>query len=148
MTYLNFAKTRLQKNGYKLTTPRLFVLGVLEKSKKPLNAYEIVKKISAKKSTIEPSTAYRILEVYEKLDLVHFNKEVQGYTICQDWTCSNQKHCHHQFTCSRCEQITEFHIEDQNFLKTLKTKFKDFLIQSHYFEFSGLCKSCTKPQTK
>ncbi|MEK7672885.1 MAG: Fur family transcriptional regulator [Patescibacteria group bacterium] len=131
----------LQKAGYRVTEPRLKVLEILGESKKPLNAYEICEKT---KSNLDVSTVYRILEVFKKLKVLHFVKDKKGYILCQESECKNDKHCHHQFVCQKCEETTEMHLDDQEFLKSIEDKFKDVLFASHYFEFSGVCGNCRK----
>jgi Fe2+ or Zn2+ uptake regulation protein len=139
MNFTQFATNELEKAKYRITQPRLKVLEILAKAKNPLNAYEIA--VSFKNYKMDVSTVYRILEVYRKLGLVHFIKG-QGFTACKDWECNDKNHCHHQFVCKKCDNVTEVHLEDKDFLETLKTKLAGFSLEDHYFEFSGLCKNC------
>ena len=142
MEFIEFSKSVLKENGYRLTKPRLAVLQSLEKTKTPLNAYEIAETVRQAGQAIDTVTVYRILEVFDKLELTH--KSARGYMPCQDFQCGQSEHCHHEFTCNKCNKSQEIHITDQNLINQINTQFKGILINSHYFIFSGLCKSCNE----
>lgn len=140
MTLTDYAGKVLKEGGYRLTSTRLAVVKRLATTKKPLSAYEIAQKIRAGKENIDTVTVYRILEVYEKLGLVH--KTRQGYMPCGEFKCQEPEHCHHQFVCEKCHKAQEIHFSDRDFVAELGRKFSNLLIQSHYFEFSGFCAKC------
>ena len=139
MDFKKYVIKALKEANYRITEPRKKVLEVLLKSKKPLNPYKIAEKMG--KSEADISTIYRILEVYENLGIVHQIRS-QGYTTCQGFECAENTHCHHQFVCKNCKSVSEVHLEDKDFLESLKSKLKGFKLLDHYFEFSGLCKTC------
>lgn len=138
MKYLEFAEKTLKDAGYRITAPRKNVLEVLNNADEALNAYAIAEKIKG----ADVSTVYRILMVLKDLELVHFVKQVQGYVKCGDHSCQESAHCHHQFVCESCGSTKEMHIDDREFLGSLKKNFSDLMIRGHYFEFLGLCKKC------
>lgn len=142
MKFIEYAETVLRHSDYRLTKPRQLVLEVLNSANSPLNAYDISNDIKERGDLVDVSTVYRILEVYKRLGLVHFVRELQGYVRCQDFSCNLQTHCHHQFVCRSCSKVTEVHVTDAAFLNTLKKQFKQFLLESHYLELAGLCNSC------
>lgn len=142
MTYVDYAKKLLKERRCRLTTTRISLLENLSVIKEPMNAYGLAKKIQESGEKIDTVTIYRILSVLEKLKLVH--KVANGYMPCQDFTCNNKKHCHHHFICSQCGDVTEVHLDDESFLQGIKKKFSSLLINSHNFEFSGLCTKCKK----
>lgn len=130
----------LKKHGHRLTKPRIEVFSVLEKSKKSLNPYDIAEKICESGGDINTVSVYRILDVYEKLGIVH--KSRAGYSVCKELECEDSDHCHHQFVCEECEEVKELHFSDCEFDKHFKEKFSGLVVKSHYFEFSGLCEKC------
>jgi Fe2+ or Zn2+ uptake regulation protein len=144
MNFKEFAVNKLKENGLKITNARCCVLDILGKSKKSLNAYEIAALSKKMKLSIDTSTVYRILEAYQKLGLIHFVKEQNGYLCCKDFECNKQKHCHHQLVCEKCHKVEEIHLDDTDFLKSIRAKNPKFQIQNHYFEFLGKCSSCNK----
>ncbi len=133
-------ETILKKHGYRLTKPRIAVFSILRESRRSLNPYEISKQICRSGDDINTVTVYRILDVYEKLGLVH--KTRSGYTICDKLDCEDHNHCHHQFVCEGCEDVVELHFSDCEFAKYFAEKFSGLVVKSHYFEFSGFCKNC------
>jgi Fe2+ or Zn2+ uptake regulation protein len=137
MTYLEYAKEILLKNNYKLTSPRLLVIEILESSDISQNAYEIAEKIK----TIDVVSVYRILDLFKKLHLIHETSEGK-FIACQKFDCTNVKHCHHQFVCSSCHKTEEIHINDRLFISKLTKMFPKILINSHDFRFEGLCAKC------
>lgn len=143
MTFIEFAQDVLKRNKYKLTGARILVLEVLNKAEKPMNAYDIAEAVKGSKGKVDTSTVYRMLEVFKELGLVHFVREVQGYVRCQDFSCHQQTHCHHQFVCRSCAVVKEVHLTDQDFLNALKKQFKQFSVEAHYLELSGLCEACS-----
>ncbi len=142
MNYKDHALKILKENTMKITATRCVVLDILAKSRQSLNAYEISALAKKLKMKINTSTVYRILESFQKLNLVHFNKEQNGYLACQELNCHEKTHCHHQFVCKTCHKVEEIHLDDIDFIKSIRTKNPKFQIQNHYFEFFGQCASC------
>ena len=139
MQCIELAEKQLQKKGYRMTGPRKKVLLIIANSKIPMGAYEIREKI---KNTIDISTIYRILYVFEKEGFIH-RMQNQKFVHCQASSCNNCNHCHHQFICSNCSQIEEIHIDDQNFIHDIQKKYPHINIQNHSLELSGYCSECT-----
>jgi len=140
MKYIEHSKMLLKNQGYRLTEARCGVLKVIDESMLPLNAYGAAEAVRANGNAVDTVTVYRILEVLEKLKLVH---QVRGgYMACRDFECLNSEQCHHQFVCEQCKTVKEIHISDADFLGEINKKFPDLNFQSHYFEFSGLCGTC------
>lgn len=144
MKYTNYAIESLKGNGLKITKTRCCVLEILALSKRSLNAYEISAQAKKMKVKIDTSTVYRILQTYQKLGLVHFVKEQNGYLACKEFACHEKKHCHHQFVCKKCHKVQEIHLDDTAFIRSIKAKTPGLEIQNHYFEFLGQCAACNK----
>ena len=122
MNFKEYAISKLKKNGLKITNTRCCVLEILSKSKKSLNAYEIAAQSKKVKIPLDTSTAYRILATFQKLGLVHFIKEQNGYLCCQDFECDKVAHCHHQLVCKKCHKVEEIHLDDTAFIKSIRRK--------------------------
>lgn len=132
---------KLKQHGYRLTKPRKLVVKALKGTKVPLNAYQIQEKIQKEGDSIDVVTVYRILEVFEDLKMIHRHSK-GGFLPCKTPDCEDEDHCHHQFTCDKCHEVTEIHVEDDAFIERLNNKFKSINIQSHHFEFEGICAKC------
>jgi len=137
------AQKTLQTAGYKLTKPRLLIIESLAKTKTPLNAYEIAKILNKKAKSIDIASVYRTLKILKETDLAHETSQGK-FIACQKPSCQNQKHSHYQFICKTCQQTTEIHIDDSSFLSKIQKLFPEISIQSHNFQFSGLCPNCKK----
>ena len=139
MDYQDYSIGVLKGAGYRITDPRRLVLMALSEASGPMNAYDIERKTDG---ALDVSTAYRILEVFQQLKLVHFVKDLQGYIACKNFGCKNLSHCHHQFVCKSCDGVSEVYIDDHKMIEDLKQKMADFKIDDHYLEFSGTCSQC------
>lgn len=144
MLFKEHAIKALKEEGLRITNARTAVLDILNHAVKSLNAYEISDLCEKEGVKADVSTVYRILDVYKRLNLVHFVKETRGYLSCKKISCSDKEHCHHQFVCDKCKEIKEIHVNDSAFMEVLKAQFKKLKIQNHYFEFSGWCENCNK----
>jgi len=126
-------KTKLRSIGFRVTDPRIQLLGILEKSGcKPQTADEI--RVLSK---LDKVTVYRTLESFVEAKLVQkveFGDGVTRYEI---------KHGHHHhIVCTKCGAVTDVDncLEDGK-VKALETK-TGFTISSHALEFFGLCRRC------
>lgn len=140
MNYQEFAQSHLQKNGYKITRPRAVIISALDKSKNPYNPYELSSYLESCGEKVDTVTIYRVLELFLQLNLVH--KVDNKYIACSEFSCTNHKHCHHQFICNQCKGVSEIHVNDASFIKKLSQSYPQISITEHRFQFSGLCKSC------
>jgi len=140
MTYSDYAKKTLLQNDHKLTAPRILIMELLERSDVPQNAYGIAKSLNKK---IDVVSVYRTLSLFKKLNLIH---EVSGgkFIACRKFDCTNSAHCHHQFVCTSCHKTEEIHVNDKSFIKKLARMFPKLSINSHSFQFGGLCEKCKK----
>ena len=137
MEYLNTAIQVLEKNGFKITTPRKLVLQALQDTDQAVSPYDLQKTIG-KQVDLNHVTIYRILEVLQDLHLVH--KVANGGFI----KCSipDIKGCHHFLICNSCGLTKEF-VEEEHSHPHLPAELeKQFVITNHTYELSGTCKTC------
>ncbi len=136
---LNIAQQYCELNGHRYTKPRQLVLTVLLSEKKPLGAYEVLKKLSELMPNPKPQTVYRALDFWLEHGFVHCIDSLKAYIAC----C----HEHHvgqaQFLiCHRCAYVKELTCPIN--LKPAATEAKkiNFQINSTIVEIKGLCQSC------
>ena len=128
-----------KKNKWRLTEPRLEVLRIISISKKPIKAYDILKKLANKIKNPKPPTAYRAIEFWQKHNFIHRIESLNAYTAC------SHKHVHEnvQFLiCDDCGKVIESHSQDiSQFLKnsTEKNTFKPIRWN---LEINGICNQC------
>ena len=114
-----------KKNNIKLTKERKEVYELL---KEP----QTVKDIINKKININPSTIYRIIEIFLKTNLIEeelFDNQIY-YKI------KNDEHVHY-IKCIKC------HKKEKLNLCPIK-KIKGFEIIDHKIELNGICEKCKK----
>jgi Fur family ferric uptake transcriptional regulator len=119
------------------TGPRVAVLSVLLRARRPLTAYQIAAKLSHK--TPNKTTIYRTLESFLSAGLVHkaFLQERTWYFELSH-NCTEDQ-CHPHFTCTNCGNI---HCLTEISLPMAKSPYKGFIIGRQRTQFEGLCPKC------
>lgn len=139
-SYKDLAVQKLQKQGFKLTKPRLMLLELLAKTDKALSPYDMKDLLAKQKIKADVVTIYRILEVLEENSLVHKILSLGRFTKC----CleEEQSDCHHYLICQNCHKIEEISGDDLEKLEVKVAKQTGFKIISHNLELTGLCSKC------
>jgi Fur family ferric uptake transcriptional regulator len=127
----------LVDNNLKITTGRLAVLDVLSRSHGPV-AIETIKADPA--LDINPTTIYRILEIFVQKGIVYQTDFRDGKAYFE-----LQRHHHHHVVCTNCgiKEDIALCIEKQIPHATRNLKKFD-TIQSHMLEFFSICRTCKK----
>ena len=133
---INFCKD----NGHRVTNPRIEVLKIISKSKKPIKAYDILEKLGKKIINPKPPTVYRAIEFWEKFNFVHKIESLNAFTACE----ADHLHEGSQFLiCDDCGVAIESHLCDlPNILKQI-SKQNTFKTLRWKLEISGLCNQCS-----
>lgn len=120
------------------------VLALLEKSAKPLTAYEVLDKLR-KHGIKAPPTVYRALETLIGLGLVHRIETLNAFVACHEHEGENH---HAQFAvCRECGTVDEIHDAQLSLaIKKLATSLK-FHIERQMLEVMGLCNKCAGAST-
>lgn len=167
--YIEFALAELKKAGLKITKPRKMMVELLASSDKAFTPYEMRDTLKGKGINADVVTIYRVLEVLERMSLVHKVMALGRYIRCltsqenQDKTqesedkVSNQNkslnhkdssrhknssRCHHYLLCKKCRKVEEIEGENLHALEQKIQKEKKFQIEEHYLEFIGICAAC------
>lgn len=127
----------LRKSGHRATGPRIAILTLLKKERRPMSAQEI---IDASKGTIDPSTIYRTLAslkekgIVRQVDLRHHHAHYEF---------SDPSYQHH-LICTRCGKIEGVKHDDvATFEHAVLRGAKQFAeITTHALTFYGVCKKC------
>ena len=120
---------RLTKAGHKLTAPRKLIAGWLTRHKGIFSVSEIRKKLTE----LDKVTAYRTLELFCSLDLIHNVLSLHGE---QHYEIHEQKKHHHHAICEGCEknECIPCNIPSK--------KLSSFKKIHHSLVFTGLCNTC------
>ena len=138
MTFFKDAVQQLKKQHYKITGPRLAVLKILSESDTSLSAYEIQKQLS-KTLPVNVVTVYRVLEVLERLKIIHHIHIRDGYVRCRF---KQRSGCHYFAVCRQCGCVMEFLHASPCLLKTIVPRQLPFKQLTHLTEISGICERC------
>jgi Fur family ferric uptake transcriptional regulator len=112
---------------------------ILSKSKKPLSASALHKKLVSQSYKVNLVTVYRILETFHTLGIVHQHPCDGSYSLCS----LPGENGHHAFLhCTQCGKIEE--VCDELLCKAEHAIAKKAHFQpiKHISELTGLCASC------
>ena len=128
----------LQRQGLRLTRPRLAVLEVLAASSEHLKVAEVHRRARRIDSRIGLASVYRTMVLLERLRIVkhvHMDHRHRHYApITED-------HGHH-LVCNGCGLVVEFSdCQLERLTRTLARR-TQFRIEGHCVEFFGRCRAC------
>lgn len=138
-TLLDKAQKHCEAHGYRFTEPRERVLKILMEAKKPLGAYEVLKRLSSEIDNPKPPTVYRAIQFWHQEGFIHSIDSLKAYIACL--------HGHHigqaQFLiCHQCNFVKEMDYEIDLTLVTAKAQKIRFNIHNCTIELKGLCAIC------
>jgi Fur family zinc uptake transcriptional regulator len=138
MSFVETSTEILRKKDYKITGPRVAVLSALEKAEIPLSAYDIEERIP-KGIPVNVVTVYRVLEIFEKLGIVHRVHTREGYVRCDF---EGREGCHYFAVCDKCGRASEFVIGKCTIGKIIPRNLP-FKNLKHLSEIAGICDCCS-----
>ena len=131
--------TVLRDNGFRLTSPRWLVWSVLRGAGGHLTADEIAKQVNQADPTVNISSIYRSLTLFEDLDLVR--ESHLGIDDSARWEIAHPDD-HFHMVCQRCGSV-DHHVGE------LVGQIRDHLGDHHDFEaaeidlvVTGICGRC------
>ena len=128
-----------ETNKHRLSLPRLEVLKIINSSKKPIKAYEILDQLGQKIPNPKPPTAYRAIEFWLKHNFIHRIESLNAYSACN----SDHLHSGSQFLiCDDCGDVIESHLCELPSPLKNSTEKVSFIPKKWNFEISGICKKC------
>ena len=128
------------KHNFQLTTPRKYVLKIIVESKKPIKAYEILKKLGKVLVNPKPPTVYRAIEFWQKNNFIHRIESLNSYFAC------DAQHLHNgsqYLICDDCGKVIESHICELPEMIKDKLKNKTFTPLKWNLEINGTCNECS-----
>lgn len=128
---------RMRLAGYKLTSPRLAVLGVLDETDEHLTRAQVLARVQAANPAIGRATVYRTLDLLIRLGVVrpiYLGNQIVCFTRADRG--------HHHLICSDCGQVVEFDECTVGELQDVLARRLNFDIRGHLLEFYGLCGQC------
>jgi Fur family ferric uptake transcriptional regulator len=132
----------LREAGYKITTPRLTILDILENCGGHITAAELLAQVEARDPSIGRASVFRTLDLMIKLGILWTS--VQGGSTVHYMLMPNGHH--HHFICTGCQKRIEF---DDCGLGTLIANLEaryGVKIEGHLLELYGTCADCRAQQ--
>jgi len=142
--YQEIVLQELKKSDFKITAPRLVVIELLAESDTALTPYEMRDILMKRGVKADVVTIYRVLEVLEKLGFVHKVNSLGRFVKCHSGDLKSSSKCHHYLLCRVCYKVEEVEGEDLHKLEEKIQRERDFKVETHYLEFSGVCSDCQK----
>lgn len=132
-----------KQHSVTMTALRKDVLAILLKAKKPMGAYDVLKKLKTVRPNAEPPTVYRVLDFFVENKIIHRIESNSTYVCCEiDHTQCKKSIL---FICKSCNSSNEY-VADSLVNDLIKLgKKHSFYIQnldSSPIEVPGLCESC------
>ncbi|MCU0481798.1 MAG: transcriptional repressor [Anaerolineae bacterium] len=132
---------RLRDAGYKLTTARATVLGVIETHEGHMTSAEILDEVSKRDSSIGRASVFRTLDLLTRLAIIRptytSGSATPTYVLMPDGH-------HHHIVCVQCHQTIEFEDCGLGVLsERLEAEF-GVKLTGHLLEFYGVCGDCSE----
>ena len=132
---------RLRDAGYKLTTARATVLGVIESHEGHMTSAEILEAVAGRDATIGRASVFRTLDLLTRLAIIRptytAGSSTPTYVLMPDGH-------HHHIVCVQCHQTIEFQDCGLGVLgERLEHEF-GIKLTGHLLEFYGVCTDCNE----
>jgi Fe2+ or Zn2+ uptake regulation protein len=139
MNYVAEACDRLRAEGLRVTGPRTRVLELLDGEHRALSPYEIRDHLGRDRIRMDVVTIYRVLEVLERLGLVHRVYRTGGYVRCRR---RDLDHHHHHLVCTGCGRVAEITGDRLDEVMNRAETDSGYRVAGHILELYGLCGTC------
>lgn len=126
----------LKQKGLKITTPRLAVLEIFQKSKeRHLSAEDVYKEALSKDGDLGLATVYRVLTQLSEVGLLAATNFETGKTTFE----LNEGGHHDHLVCLSCGSVIEFNDEAIESRQELIAKKHGFRLINHSMALYGVC---------
>lgn len=129
----------LKNNKIKVTFARKVILQILNEADTAVSADYIYEKCCEGNYSINLSTVYRTLEVFEEKAIVEkfdLGDRKYNYSIIKE-------HHNHTIECNMCHKAIELECPFKMLEEIIKSK-TGFTMMEHEIHIKGVCKSCQK----
>ncbi len=132
----------LKKQNIKVTKPRVAIYEILDHELQGVEADYIYNKCLKENITLNLSTVYRTLDLFEEKHLI------ERYDLGEKkYNFSLIRHGHHHIVvCESCEKVVNLDCPMKQ-IEDLITKETGFHLTEHHLELKGVCKECMENQS-
>lgn len=128
----------LRNAGYKLTSPRLTILSLLEESGGHITSAELLALVEQHDPSIGRASVFRTLDLMTRLGIIWAS--VQGGSTIH-YVLMHGGH-HHHIICTNCKKLIEFeNCRLGTLIASLEAEY-GVQVEGHLLELYGLCKDC------
>jgi Fur family ferric uptake transcriptional regulator len=128
----------LRDAGYKLTSPRLTILDLLEQSGGHITSAELLSLVEERDPSIGRASVFRTLDLMTKLGIIWAS--VQGGSTIHYMLMPGGHH--HHIICTNCNKLIEFaDCKLGNLIAGLEKEY-GVQVEGHLLELYGRCKNC------
>ncbi len=131
--------TRLKEAGYKLTTARATVLGVIQHLGGHVTSGQVLEEVAKTDATIGRASVFRTLDLLTRLGIIRptyiESSQTPSYILLPNGH-------HHHIICTNCNRVIEF---DECHLESVARELEARLnvkLTGHLLEFYGECADC------
>ena len=133
----------LREHGYRLTSPRWFVWSVLRSATGHLTADEVTERVHDADPTVDRSSVYRSLTIFEELDLVR--RSDLGIDESARWEIAHPDDEFH-LVCRSCGSVTHHAGELVAQIRLHLHHDHDFIADGINLVITGECADCSEAQ--
>jgi Fe2+ or Zn2+ uptake regulation protein len=133
----------LKDHGIKVTKPRVAIYEILEQELQGIEAEKIYHRCLEAKLSLNLSTVYRTLEIFEEKGLmIKYDLGEKKYVF------SLVRHGHHhQVECDSCHKVIDLDCPMKQ-IEDLISRETGFHLTEHHLELKGICKDCLETPKK
>ena len=135
---------RLRERGLRLTPQRELVLAALHQLDGPATVEEIYTRVHAVSTSVDISTVYRTLELFQEFQLVSSFDSGDGKRCYEHLGVEAP---HHHLVCRACGQVIPITQADLHPLAEHLTETYGFVVDEGDLTISGLCATCSAAAT-
>ena len=131
----------LREQGYRLTSPRWLVWSVLRSADGHLTADEITERVNDADPTVNRSSVYRSLTIFEELDLVR--RSHLGVDESARWEIAHPDDVFH-LVCHSCGSVEHHAGAMVGRIRSHLAEDHDFVAEGIELVITGKCSDCTR----
>lgn len=129
----------LHDRGLRITPQRELVLTVMHQISEPSTTEEIYERVHAINRSVDISTVYRTLELFQEFQLICAFDPGDGKRRYEHL---GVKAPHHHLVCQSCGKVIRVTLEKLEFLVTYLAETHDFAVDPAGLTLPGQCASC------
>ena len=129
----------LRQRGRRITRQRRLIWDALvAEPDSHLSAEDVVARVAAQMTKVDPSTVYRTLDLLVRAGLVRRTDLGAGRAFYEP----AQDHLHHHVVCERCGAVAHLHDEEVGDVRERVEKASGYALSRRDMSFYGLCPNC------